>query len=181
MSSLTKTILVCISVLIVIVIFWSHYSSPIDNFRLVTQSIVAKGYIVKAEEFEEEVEENDGRRAGIRTSTYYEYHFTLPNGKQMKDGDILRDDMPDYLMYVKYNPYPVTIQYLEKNPKVNKVKELSEIQNIGQWFRKSFFFGFLILCIASSLAYKIIKDAYKEDLLEKKEWEDYKNKNSRLF
>lgn len=175
MSSLIKSIIFSIAMPVVVLMLWSHYSHPIDELRLITQSIETKGYVVKAEEYEEEVE--DGNKAGIRTSTYYEYQFTIPNGSIIKNGDILRDEIPDYLFNAKYDPYPVNIQYLQNNPKINRVKELSENQTILQWFRKTFFFGFLILLITSFIGYNIIKDAYKDYLTQEKVYKNYLNKN----
>ena len=66
--------------------FWSYYAgNPINELRLVLDADVTEGYIIKAEEFSEYVETNDGRSGGMAYEYYYKYYFITKDGKRIED------------------------------------------------------------------------------------------------
>lgn len=174
MNSLIKAVIIGIGIPVVVLIFWMQISGPIDELRLITQGAEAKGYVIKAEQMDEEVADT-GEKIGVINSCYYEYRFVLPNGRELENGDILNAEMPNYLINVAHSPYPVTIQYLDKKPEINRVKEFSNNKTVGHWFRKTFMLGFLFFLIAASIGFMVIKDSYKKYLLEEKLFQDSKN------
>src|ERR1019366_4062007 len=144
-------------------IWLASSSSPINDYLLITNCTTAKGYITKSEQKSEVIEFNDGRSSGIRYYYFYEYRFTLPNGKIMKSGGYEDGDLPEYFTNLGTEPYQVVVEYLSDNPKVNRIKGMDSSDNtILEWLEHKIVLGAIIILLCCYWGYTIIKNGLKQ-------------------
>jgi hypothetical protein len=150
----------------IIGMFWWYYSSsetPINEFQLITNSRIVKGYIYKVEEHSDVVDYNEGRSSALIIEYSYDYKFKLPNGIEYISDGMEMGSIPEHLSEVEQNPYPVEVEYLENNPRICRVKDMpSNRKTIFEFLRFTVLGGVLVLLVCSSFSYVLIKNAKKE-------------------
>ncbi|MDP1727974.1 MAG: hypothetical protein Q8M15_14410 [Bacteroidota bacterium] len=143
--------------------WFSSYDNPFNEYKLITSSESTKGLITKVEPESDLVEYNDSRRSAVVYFYYYEFNFTLPNGKFITSGGKEGGDIPNYLTNVDNVPYPVEVEYLTDNPEINRVKGMSSgNKTIYEWFRYPILMGVVVLLICSYFGYLIFKGGLKD-------------------
>lgn len=122
-----------------IVGFWVWYTAsgnPFNEYLLITKSKTIKGFIVKAEEFDDVIEKNDGRTSTLVHKYNYDYWFTLPEGKTISGSGTENGTLPEYLNDLENTPYRIDVEYLSDKPEINRVKGMPSGNNtVYQWIR----------------------------------------------
>ncbi len=156
---LVRGILFAISIPVIGLYLWYNYSeTPLNEFRLITDSKIANGHLTNVESDSEYVETNDGRSGGMAYFYFYEYKFTLPTGQEYSSGGKEDGDIPEKLKTVAKEPFPVEVEYLENNPNVNRVKGMpSNTSTLYEFFRFTILKGLVVLSICLYISIKIIK------------------------
>lgn len=161
---LIKSIIIGLAIPATATTIWlASSTSPINDYMLITKSTTAKGYIIKAEEDSEEVSYNDDRSHGIRYYYNYDYYFTLPNGTKINSSGQEDGNLPEYLSDLNASPYQIDVEYLSKNPKICRVKNMnSSDKTILAWLRHRVTIGAIIVLLFFSWGFTIIKSGVKE-------------------
>lgn len=143
-------------------------SSVINDYLLITKKkAVTKGFITKAEEFTETIEDADLNPVGEATGYLFEYTFTLPDGQEIKSSGDQYRELP---LEKSLNdiPYEIEIEYLSDNPKINRVKGLwSNEETVMSWFRKNILKSLIVFLIILAVGIFYVKNAIKQYQLAK--------------
>lgn len=177
---LTWNMIVGLAILLFGFYFWRHYAgNPINEFRLITKGRITNGYVTKAEESSEYVEQNDGRAGGMAYQFYYNYYFNLPNGKRIYDSAISGGALPEDLCCLEDKPYEVKVEYLSSNPTINRVKDFDAgSKTIGNWLWRKVLLGGILLIGCLSIGVIWIRNTIKEY---KKDIKAYKDAYSKYI
>lgn len=143
--------------------WFSSYDNPFNEYKLITNSVSAQGFITKVEQESDVVEYNDSRSSAVVYFFIYEFNFTSPNGKVITNRGKEDGDIPEYLANIDNEPYPVEVEYLSDKVEVNRVKGmLSTRTTIYEWFRYSILMGIIVLSICAYFGYTIFKTGLKD-------------------
>jgi hypothetical protein len=142
--------------------FWLISGEDIKEVRdeyliLTKEKVVTKGQITNAEEFEEEIEINDGRNIKIVNGYTYKYAFLTLQGKKLENNSGNYGELP---LDKELNdvPYDVEIEYVIEKPEINRIKEVwSNNTNLFDWFRREVLFYLLGLLFCLFISSVIIK------------------------
>jgi len=159
-----KAIVIAILLPVGYIYFWFLLSpSTINEFLLLTNKVqIANGYIIHAEELEDYVDTNNDRSIEKKLDYNFEYTFTLPDGKVIKSFGSEAGALPEILSNIQSHPYPVKVEYLSNNPKVNRIKaSWTGEQNLWKWFQHKVLLGLLGLLFFCYLSYLFFKDGRK--------------------
>ena len=109
-------------------LWYTFYPNTINEYLLIThKTVVANGFIVKAEQIEDYVETNNDRTIEKTINFTFEYNFTLPTGKTITSFGSEVGPLPDHLVNVETTPYPVEVEYLPNDPTINRVFSINWI------------------------------------------------------
>lgn len=138
----------------------------IDEYLLITKDkLITNGQLTKAEEFENEIENNN--KIKYVSGYTFEYTFYLPNGERIVSNGGQYGSLPLKKSIVDI-PYEVEVEYLKNNPRVNRIKGLwSNNETIYNWFVRNILSGFISLCIFLILGFLYAKYSYKEYITSK--------------
>jgi hypothetical protein len=129
-----------------------------DEYLILTkEKIVTKGQITHAEEFEEEIERNQGRNTEIVNGYTYKYEFLTLEGKKLEN---LSGNYGELPLNKNLNdiPYVVEIEYIKENPKINRIIGiLDNNTDIFDWFRRNVLEKLLLLLLFLFFSSYIIK------------------------
>jgi hypothetical protein len=152
--------------------WFSSYNNPFNEFKLITNSRTAVGYINKAGQTSDIVEYNNDRSSKEVYSYNYEFSFHDSNGRAFIGFGTENGFIPEYLDDLDIRPYQVVVEYLPDDPKVNRVRGMpSSRKTIYEWLRFPIFIGVLVFLICIIIAIPIIKGGikdYQNDLIDLK-------------
>lgn len=149
-------------------VWYSLSGNPFNEYLLITKSKTIKGFITKAEEFEDVVETNNGNSV-IVYFYHYEYKFTLPDGNTIPGYGTEDGTLPEYLKKLENKPYPIVVEYLFNDPEINRVKGMIRgNKTVNQWIRNRVVVGIVALLFFSYIGFTIIKESRKKYVIAKK-------------
>ena len=160
---LIKSIVTGLSLPTIAAVIWLvSSSSPINDYLLITNSKITKGYIVKFEEETDIIDSNDGRSSHLVYYFDYDYYFILPNGKTISTVGSKWGKLPGYLKNLK-EPYQVEVEYLANNPQISQVKGMNNnVTTVFQWIRHEILFGTIVILFLSYLGFMNISHGIKD-------------------
>ena len=163
MFSLIENLIIGLGILLLGFFIWYRIAgNPINEFRLIANGKIAKGYLTDAEEFSDIVEVYD-RKSEVVYDFFYKYYFTLPNGKIINDSTISGGRFPEYLSDLENEPFPIEVEYLSVNPKINRVNNLhGQSKTIGEWLWRKVGFGGIFLIVCLSIGFIYLKNTLKD-------------------
>lgn len=168
---LAKSILSGLAILIVF--FWltiwdSKFLNPIEkDFRLIVQKkIITNGMITKAKWFEDVVESYNDRYVNV-DGYEYSYTFSSNKGESITTESGTYGELPNDKQFSQI-PFQVNIEYLEENPKINRIIGLPE-NNKSLWdmLRNTLLLPLIFFIICCYFAFKIIESGvikYKKEI-----------------
>jgi len=150
--------------------FWLFPSAirvnPYDEYLLITKAKIANGFIINVREYEGVVYVPESQGGGTEASTdyFYKYYFTTEDGKKINDGSSELVDVPEF----KGNPIPIQVEYIPDNPKINRVKEMTnQCKTISEFIWQRIVIGGLLLLFLLSFGFILIRNAIKKYLMER--------------
>jgi len=159
-----------IGAIIVVAAFWfvgySIKVNPYYEYMLITNSKVTNGFIIRVEEYEEEVDVPDSQGGGSEPVTIDNYKYTF----KTQDGKIINNWSSDlgYIENFTGEPLPIEVEYLPDSPEVNRVKDkTSQCKTIGEFIWRRLGLGILLLLMFSSIGYHFIRMGIKDYLAER--------------
>jgi hypothetical protein len=167
--SYIKSTVIGIAIPIVGVYLWyNHSQTPFNEFKLITNSKITKGFINNVRQESEVEEYNDGRNTAVVYYYVYEYSFILHNEIEYKNVGKEDGYVPDYLSDVSNSPYPIQVEFLASNPLINRVKGMpSNHTTLYEFFRFTILQGLLVLVVCVYFGYIIFKSGkskYKAEI-----------------
>ncbi len=112
-------------------ILWSCKKQMLKDYSFITQKVInTNAKIYSKKEFEEDVETGNDRVSSTTTYTGYIYYYKFYANNSLFRG---RDSSFEHIPY----PY-MEIEYLEENPKENRIKEFAKIQTGFDFFKEYF-------------------------------------------
>ena len=139
--------------LLIISLWYSSYD-PINNFKLITNSIVVDGYITKSIQSSEIEEINDGRTTREVFKFTYDYEFVSKEGITYKSNEEVKGKEPEDFYDLENNPIQVKVNYLYSNPKKSRVfKYTNEVTTIYEFFRYTILIGMIISIVWILISY----------------------------
>jgi hypothetical protein len=147
-------------------IFDPKFINPIiDEYRLISQEkITTTGLITNAVWFEDDVEISDSKSQHI-TGYEYDYTFSSNKGEIISGTKVSFKNLPFNIKNSQL-PFNIKIEYLENEPKLNKIQGLStNYENLWDLFRRKLFIHSLLLTFCCYFAYRIIKNGITESRL----------------
>jgi len=158
-------------------IWWWYDSSTIEinEFLLITHDkIKTTGFIIQAEEYDDLVESDYNRSAGVVYDFSFKYVFKLKDGSVRSSYGKENGRLPGFLSNVDNKPYPVKIEYLANNPNISRVKEYwSGNVSLFDWFRHRMVMWTILFLCCTIIGYINIKYGIKKYLTEKAELEKF--------
>jgi hypothetical protein len=149
-----KTIFYSVLWLIFGFIFWWHeVGNPFDEYQLITNSRTANGFIIDTQE--DEVEDDEGQSRWYHS---YYYEFQTPDGNTFKETKEFRGQIEDELEGIK-KPYPIKVEYLLKNPSINRMKGNGNT-TVFEWLWRKIGLGSLFLFMILSPGIFAIKKEF---------------------
>ena len=156
----------CIPIGVYLTWLFSTYN-PIDDFRLITDSSIAKGKIISAKNESGDIEIADNGRTSEQSYYDYTYSFVLTDGKTMRSTGSERGNMPEYLIDSDM-PVSVDVEYLSDNPVVSRVKGMSNHETtVLQWIRHNMVLPTIIILVLCYCGYISLRNGLKEYKLQK--------------
>ena len=130
----------------------------IDDYLIITQEkTVTKGLIIKAEEFEDIIETNEGRTVEVVNGYYYIYTFSTLNNKKIEVQGGNYGELP-LKKTINDIPYEIEIEYLNEKPEINRIKgQWSNNTSLWSWFRRMILFKIVVLIVCLFISYEVIK------------------------
>lgn len=117
-------------------------SDIVPDFQFLCSRTTAPGFITKIETFEEEVEENNGRKISIHNVTYLSYKFWTEENAFITGGQKVYIEIPKDLIDDYNRQNVINIEYAKLNPKVNYIKGYDLTSgSFLEWLKK---YGFLL-------------------------------------
>lgn len=152
----------------------------IDEYRLIAEDrITTIGIITKAKSFEDYVESNEGRT--IQRVSGYEFSYTFSSNKDKKiiSESFTYEELPNNKQ-ISQIPFQVNIEYLEEDPKINRIVGLNT-NNKSLWdvLRKMLFLPLMLFIFCCYFAFKIIERGVNKYRIEIKELYPMKNQENR--
>lgn len=139
---------------IIIISFWYTSYDPINDFRLINNSIVVDGYITSSKQSSEIVEINDGRSTREEFTFTYNYEFESEEGISYKSSEEVNGKEPEEFYDLENNPIKVKVNYLKSNPKKSRVfKYTTNNSSIYDFFRYTILIGLIILIVWGFITY----------------------------
>lgn len=145
-----------------------NFINPLKkNIEFVRQKkLQTNGIITNAEKEEDYLEHYDSRVITKIHGYAYDYTFYTNKGKKINSKVFEYGDLPDN-KEINEIPFNVKIQYLENDPKNNKIVGVP-YRNMTLWdiFRTELLFPFILILLFSFIAFKMIEKAifkYKQD------------------
>ncbi len=130
-----------------------------DEFLLITgDKVVVKGSIINADEFQDEIEQNDSRTIKVVHGFSYTYTFRTLNGVKIVSTGYNYGELPAEKTLNEI-PYQIEVEYLKGNPNINRIKDFwSNNTGIGEWFRHHVLFKLIGLGFCLLVCFIIIKN-----------------------
>jgi hypothetical protein len=162
--NLFKSIILGLGIPLVAMCIWfSVNGNPINEFRLIQHGIKTKGQIYEVKQESDVIEENEGRKATYVEEYYYKFSFVLPSGDIIYGIGKEGGSLPSELEEIDENPQEVIIDYLPKNPSVNRVSEMTNSNHtLYEWFRYNVLGGLILFIVSAFFGGSIIKNGLKE-------------------
>jgi hypothetical protein len=159
----------------IVAVWFVGYSikvNPYYEYMLITKSKVTNGFIIRIEEYEDEVDVPDSQGGGSEPVTVDNYEYTFST----QDGKVINNWSSD-LGYIKNftgRPLLIQVEYLPDNPEINRVKdETSQCKTLGEFVWSRLVLGMLLLLMFLSIGFTLIKNGIKEYLAENKKLNIY--------
>ena len=138
---------------IFIITMWYSSYDPINNFKLITNSIVVDGYITKSNESSEMIGDDNSKIREVFKFTY-DYEFVSEEGITYKSYEEGKGIKPEEFYDLEDNPIQVKVNYLKSNPYKSRVfKYTSEITTIYEFYRYTLLIGIVILIVWIFISY----------------------------
>ena len=138
---------------IFIITMWYSFYDPINNFKLITNSIVVDGYITKSNESSEMIGDDNSKIREVFKFTY-DYEFVSEEGITYKSYGEGKGIKPEEFYDLEDNPIQVKVNYLKSNPYKSRVfKYTSEITTIYEFYRYTLLIGIVILIVWIFISY----------------------------
>lgn len=136
----------------------------VSRYQLITgEKVKTVGVIIKAKYFEDFIESNESTKITKVSGYEYDYIFTSKKGKKVKGSSY--GVLPNNKV-ISQIPYNVSVEYLVKNPKINRIAGLIS-DNLFEFFKQELFIPLLIFIFCCYAALKVIERGikkYKNDL-----------------
>lgn len=151
--------------------FWADpkFLNPLErDFSLIVQKkIIANGVITKAKWFEDAVDSYNDKYIGVN-GYEYSYAFTTNNGEQITSEIFTYHELPNNKQ-ISQIPFQVNIEYLERDPKINRIVGLNTDKE-GLWylFRSKILGSLLFFIFICYFTFKIIEKGFDKYRTEKK-------------
>lgn len=148
-----KRFLIWNIITIFIITMWYSSYDPINNFKLITNSIVVDGYITKSNESSEMIGDDNSKIREVFKFTY-DYEFVSEEGITYKSNEEGKGIKPEEFYNLEDNPIQVKVNYLKSNPYKSRVfKYTSEITTIYEFYRYTLLIGIFILIVWIFISY----------------------------
>jgi hypothetical protein len=147
---------------------WFFIWDPIEkDFRLIVQKkIVTNGIITKAKFFEDVVGTYDEEYVNV-DGYEFSYTFFSNKGESFTNESFTNGELPND-QQISQIPFQVNIEYLEENPKINRIVGLLENnESLLDILRHELVMPLLLFIFCCYIAFKIIKRGaikYKKEM-----------------
>ena len=140
---------------IIIISFWYTSYDPINDFRLINNSIIVDGYITSSKQSSEIVEINDGRSIREEFTFTYNYEFVSEDGISYTSTEEVKGKEPEEFYDLENNPLKVKVNYLKSNPKKSRVfKYTTNNSSIYDFYRYTVLIGIIIITVWGFITFK---------------------------
>ena len=147
---------------------WFFICDPIEkDFRLIVQKkIVTNGIVTKAKFFEDVVESYDEEYLNV-DGYEFSYTFFSNKGESFTNESFTNGELPND-QQISQIPFQVNIEYLEENPKINRIVGLLENnESLLDILRYELVMPLLLFIFCCNIAFKIIERGvikYKKEM-----------------
>lgn len=144
------------------------------DFRLITENkIITTGLIFKAKYQEEYIDMDDGRKQYDIVSGYiYNYTFISNKGEKIITEDFIYGELPNNKK-ISQIPFQVNIEYIEENPKINRIAGLdSNHESLSDMLKNELMLPLIFFIGCCCLTFLFVKGGIKEYIIEMKKIKD---------
>lgn len=146
-------------ILIDIWLLWSDRKDLIKDYYFVTESVnKTNATVFSTESTTGETEEGAGNSTKVITYDIgvYSYIFSV-NGFKYKNTDYSIGEIPS-----QSTPFNIIVEYVEKDPKYNRIEEFSLIKTKFDFFKEYIMFKLIVLAIVLVFIFIVIDNEKKK-------------------